>query len=135
MAAMEFNFAVRVYYEDTDAGGLVYHANYLKYYERARTEFLSYLGIEQDGLLAKQIGFVVKRITIDNILAAKFNDRLTVVTKISALKKARLEFEQRIEKENKVINTALVEIACIDLEKLKPVRIPEYILGELHSVS
>nr|WP_157447246.1 tol-pal system-associated acyl-CoA thioesterase [Catenovulum agarivorans] len=132
---MEFNFAVRVYYEDTDAGGLVYHANYLKYYERARTEFLSYLGIEQDGLLAKQIGFVVKRITIDNILAAKFNDRLTVVTKISALKKARLEFEQRIEKENKVINTALVEIACIDLEKLKPVRIPEYILGELHSVS
>ena len=135
MAAMEFNFAVRVYYEDTDAGGLVYHANYLKYYERARTEFLSHLGIEQDGLLAKQIGFVVKRITIDNILAAKFNDRLTVVTKISALKKARIEFEQRIEKENKVINTALIEIACVDLEKLKPIRIPEYILGELHSVS
>lgn len=135
MSAKEFNFAVRVYYEDTDAGGLVYHANYLKYYERARTEFLSHLGIEQDGLLAKQIGFVVKRITIDNILAAKFNDRLTVVTKISALKKARIEFEQRIEKDGIVINKAIVEIACVDLRQLKPVRIPEYILGELHSVS
>ncbi|EWH11032.1 tol-pal system-associated acyl-CoA thioesterase [Catenovulum agarivorans DS-2] len=134
MGAAEFKFPVRVYYEDTDAGGLVYHANYLKYYERARTEFLSNLGIEQDGLLAKHIGFVVKRITIDNVLAAKFNDRLTVVTKIHALKRARIEFEQRIERSERVINTAIIEIACVDLQQLKPIRIPEFILGELQSV-
>ncbi|MER2494432.1 tol-pal system-associated acyl-CoA thioesterase [Catenovulum sediminis] len=130
-----FEFGVRVYYEDTDAGGIVYHANYLKFYERARTEFLSALGIEQDNLLTQNIGFVVKRITLDNKVAAQFNDRLLVVTEIESLKKASLIFRQHIEKEQKIINTALIEIACVDLKQLKPVRIPASIFGELKSVS
>lgn len=127
-------FPVRVYYEDTDAGGIVYHANYLKFYERARTEFLSHLGIEQDSLLAEKIGFVVRKMNIENKLAARFNDRLEVKTQIVYIKKASVLFKQSIELQGRLINQADVEIACVNIEKLKPVRIPDAIFGVLQSV-
>ncbi|WP_017445952.1 tol-pal system-associated acyl-CoA thioesterase [Gayadomonas joobiniege] len=134
MTEFVFSFPVRVYYEDTDAGGIVYHANYLKFYERARTEFLSHFAVEQDSLLAANIGFVVRKMTIENKLAARFNDRLEVKTQIAYLKKASLMFKQWIEKDQQVINRAEVEIATVDLQKLKPVRIPDAIFGVLQSV-
>ena len=73
-----FQFPVRVYYEDTDAGGIVYHANYLKFLERARTEWLRSLGIEQDVWLAQSIAFVVRHMDIDFRHAARFNQQLVI---------------------------------------------------------
>ncbi|KMT65468.1 tol-pal system-associated acyl-CoA thioesterase [Catenovulum maritimum] len=129
-----FRHSIRVYYEDTDAGGIVYHANYLKYYERARTEFLSHLGVEQDQSLSDGFGFVVKRLNMDNVRAAKFNQRLEICSQICQLKRASLTFKQWIEYENNTINKAEIEIAFIDLKNLKPVRIPQPIFGEFQRV-
>ncbi len=83
-------FPVRVYYEDTDAGGIVYNANYLKFMERARTEFLRAGGIEQDVLLGLGIAFVVSRTEIDFRAAARFNELLTVITQVTEVRRASM---------------------------------------------
>jgi len=122
---------VRVYYEDTDAGGIVYYANYLKFLERARTEFLRERGIEQDSLLERSVGFVVKRVELDNQAAAKFNELLSIHSEIVELKKASLVFKQKIiNQTGKCLVSALIRVACVDLSKMKPIAIPAYILGE-----
>lgn len=128
-------FQVRVYYEDTDAGGIVYYANYLKFLERARTEWLRDLGIEQDDLLEHSVGFVVKRVEMDNHVAAKFNELLSIDSQIVELKRASMVFEQKIINANKkCLVNALVRVACVDLSKMKPIPIPEFILGEFPRV-
>ena len=122
---------VRVYYEDTDAGGIVYYANYLKFLERARTEFLREKGIEQDLLLEQSVGFVVKRVELDNQAAAKFNELLSIHSEIVELKKASLVFKQKIMNQTgKCLVSALIRVACVELSKMKPMAIPAYILGE-----
>jgi len=131
---MAFEFPVRVYYEDTDAGGVVYHANYLNFYERARTEFLRAIGFEQDELLADDIAFVVKRCEIDYIKAARFNDQLTITVAIGQLKKASIVFEQKIVGgDGNLISTAVVVVACVNLQQMKPIAIPANITKELSS--
>ena len=90
-------FPVRVYYEDTDAGGIVYNANYLKFMERARTEFLRAGDIEQDVLLQAGIAFVVSRTEIDFRSAARFNELLTVLTQVTEVKRASMRFSQQIQ--------------------------------------
>ena len=94
-----FQFPVRVYYEDTDAGGIVYHANYLKFLERARTEWLRSLGIEQDVWLEQSIAFVVRHMDIDFRHAARFNQQLLVTNRIADLKRASVVFAQQIQDE------------------------------------
>ncbi len=89
-----FHWPVTVYYEDTDAGGVVYHANYLKFFERARTEMLRAVGVHQQSLLEQGIGFVVRHMEIDFLKGAKLDDHLEVVTRVSELKKASLTFCQ-----------------------------------------
>ena len=129
---MTFNFPIRIYYEDTDAGGIVYHANYLKFCERARTEFLRELGIEQDAYLKHNIAFVVKSMDIDFKSAAKFNDELIVSTTVSRLKKVSVEFEQIIKNKNEqLVFSAKVQVACVNTTVMKPMAIPELILGVL----
>ncbi len=129
------NFQIRVYYEDTDAGGIVYYANYLKFLERARTEWLRDLGIEQDKLLEHSVGFVVKRVEMDNHVAAKFNELLSISSQIVELKRASMVFEQQIiNASNKCLVSAQIRVACVNLEKMKPIAIPEFILGELTRV-
>lgn len=86
------NFPIRVYYEDTDAGGVVYHANYICFFERARTEFLRQMGFSQQELLAKSFAFVVKKLEIDYKIPARLDDLLRVETEIIELKKQRLFF-------------------------------------------
>ena len=128
-------FPVRVYYEDTDAGGIVYYANYLKFLERARTEWLRDLGIEQDDLLEQSVGFVVKRVEMENIGAAKFNELLRIESQLVELKKASLVFKQTIfNNNNQCLVTALIRVACVRLDHMKPVAIPDFILGELTRV-
>jgi len=131
-----FSFPVRVYYEDTDAGGIVYHANYLKFCERARTEYLRHLGIEQDEYLKQNTAFVVKSMDIDFKVAAKFNDEITVVTEIQQVKRASVEFLQTIiNKKEQPVFVAKVQVACINLQKMKPSAIPAEILEVFTSAS
>ncbi|MEV3822621.1 tol-pal system-associated acyl-CoA thioesterase [Aeromonas dhakensis] len=127
-------FPVRVYYEDTDAGGIVYNANYLKFMERARTEFLRAGGIEQDVLLGAGYAFVVSRTEIDFRSAARFNELLTVLTQVTEVKRASMRFSQRIlAADGRLITQAMVQIACVSHPHMKPVSIPENVKGVLLS--
>lgn len=129
-------FPIRIYYEDTDAGGVVFYANYLKFFERARTEWLRELNIEQDALLADSIGFVVRRVEMDNKLPARFNEVITVVTKIESLKKASVVFYQEIRnQQQQLLVSAKVKIACVNFSPMRAIAIPEFILEGLSRVS
>lgn len=132
----EHRFSVRIYYEDTDAGGIVFNANYLKYVERARTEWFRDLGINQSFLLKKDVGFVVRKVTMNNLAASKLDDELTVISVISQIKKASLTFFQEVyNQENKKICTLEVLIAFVSTSnnQLKPCALPPEILGALPS--
>ncbi|MDU8924062.1 tol-pal system-associated acyl-CoA thioesterase [Pasteurellaceae bacterium LIM206] len=121
-----FQFPVRVYYEDTDAGGVVYHARYLHFYERARTEFLRTLHFSQQQLLSEyRIGFVVKSMNIDYRVAAKLDDLLLVETHVTEMKGATILFYQVLKRDELILSTATVKVACVDLGKMKPKPLPE----------
>jgi len=130
-----FRFECRVYFEDTDAGGVVYNANYLKFYERARTEYLRAIGFEQDELLRRNVVFVVRNINIDFIRAARFNEMLVVESKIIQLKKASLVFEQETytDRANQTspINKAVVKVVCVAADSFLPIAIPGEIVEKL----
>lgn len=133
---VNFSWPVRVYYEDTDAGGVVYYANYLKYLERARTEFLRKLGFEQDQLASNHdIIFIVRKVTIDYLKPATFNELLQVSARISGLRKASMLFQQAImNQKEECLCLAEIKIACINQSTMKPVVIPEFITMELDHV-
>ena len=119
---------VRIYYEDTDAGGIVYYANYLKFFERGRTELLREANIEQDTLLEKNIAFVVKKVELDYVKSARFNELVTVKTEVIACRRASLEFKQEVLHESgELLCQATTLIACINLQKMKPMAIPSEI--------
>jgi acyl-CoA thioester hydrolase len=129
-------FPIRVYYEDTDAGGIVYYANYLKFFERARTEWLREIGINQECYLKQKLGFVVRRVEMDNIASAKLDDLLAVSSTIITLKYASLMFQQQITNQAKqVLCTANIRVACVNFSQNKPCAIPELILGAFKRVS
>lgn len=115
---------VKIYYEDTDAGGIVYHANYLKYLERGRTEFLAEKGINISEYHKKGILFVVSHIDISYKKPAFLGDTLEVFTEISELKKVTMVIKNQIKRNEDVICEALVTIACLN-ENLKPRRLPQ----------
>jgi acyl-CoA thioester hydrolase len=116
-----FIWPVRVYYEDTDAGGVVYHSNYLSFYERARTEMLRALGYEQDWLaVEKNTIFAVRSAQIDFLKPAKFNQLLQVSAQISKLGSASLTFDQTISHADVTLSKAVVRIACLDATNLRP---------------
>jgi acyl-CoA thioester hydrolase len=129
-------FALRVYYEDTDVGGIVYHANYLKYFERARTEWLRDMGINQAFFLQQNLGFVVRKVEMDNLASAKLDDLLEVKSTILTLKRASLVFQQQISNQaQQLLCKAQVRIACIDFSQNKPCALPASILGAFKRVS
>jgi acyl-CoA thioester hydrolase len=128
----EFILPLRVYYEDTDAGGVVYHANYLNFMERGRTEWLRSLGYEQDSLRQEQgILFAVRSMEIDFIRPARFNDEITVTCRVDVFGKASLVFEQSIIRAEETLCHATVKIACIDASRFRPAPIPGDMLSEL----
>lgn len=122
-----FRFPVRVYYEDTDAGGVVYHANYLRFAERARTEFLRAVGIEQREMREQAgLGFVVRRCAIDYRAPARLDDALEVATRITGVRAAALEAIQeirRLDEEEPLVVLDLV-IACVNAQG-RPARLPQ----------
>jgi len=129
-----FEWPVRAYYEDTDAGGVVYYANYLKFMERARTEWLRRLGFDQDALMRDAgIVFAVRQVNIDYLLPARLDDALTVEAVIDALGKVSMTFRQRILRPpNDVLSRATVKVVCLDKERFRPTAIPAAILEKLH---
>jgi acyl-CoA thioester hydrolase len=124
--AEPFRFPVRVYYEDTDAGGVVYHANYLRFAERARTEFLRAIGVEQRELRERDgLGFVVRRCTVDYRAPARLDDALDVVTTIKAIRGAALDAVQEIRRsgEDEALVVLDLVIACVNAGG-RPARLP-----------
>lgn len=118
-------FPVRVYFEDTDAGGIVYHANYLRYMERARTEMLRCLKYAHEKLMAEDgTMFVARRCEIEYKSPAKLDDMLTVHTTLAASGKVRLHLDQNIYLDDKLISVGKVELISTDL-KGKPKRLPK----------
>ncbi len=127
-----FHWPVRVYYEDTDSGGVVYYANYLKFFERARTEMLRNLGFEQDRLVVEQkIIFVVRSVQVDYLKPARFNDCLDASAKVTCAKKVTLEFEQLITRRDEVLCKGMIRIASLDIDTMRPKVIPENLIKKL----
>ena len=127
-----FTFPIRVYYEDTDAGGVVYYANYLKFFERARTELLRSLGVERSLLAANgDLGFVVRRISVDYDLPARLDDLLEVQTQVLQLRKASLQLNQTINCNGKRLCSAQVTLACVQLTALRAVALPKPVVQAL----
>jgi acyl-CoA thioester hydrolase len=116
-------YSVRVHYEDTDFSSNVYHANYLKFCERARSDFLRVVGIDQNALFAHGTAFVVRRMVCDFLRAAKFEDELVVETTPKSMTGARFELFQRVLRGDEVLFTAEVMVALID-GKGRPKRVP-----------
>ena len=127
----QFNWNARVYYEDTDAGGVVYHARYLAFFERARTEMLRDLDISQQKLLQEGIAFVVKKMDISYDFPARLDDMLTISTQVEQIRKASIIFKQTILNQNKqIISNADVVIACVNMTKMKPCALPKLLVLE-----
>lgn len=137
MPENEFILPVRVYYEDTDAAGVVYYANYLKFMERARTEWLRNIGFEQDKLnKEKNILFAVRNVTIDYKKPAYFNEMLSVRSKLVDQRSASLIFHQSIfNADNMELCEAEIKIACLNSISMKPEPIPKTILMEMDHVT
>ena len=132
--APTFVFPVRIYWEDTDAGGIVYYANYLKFMERARTEWLRALGVEQEALKADEgLMFVVVHADVSFRKPARYGDSLQVTCALEERSRASLTFRQQVLRAGtqELLVEGLVRIACVDANKLKPRALPEVVLHEI----
>lgn len=128
---MHFDWPVQVYYEDTDAGGVVYHSQYLNFMERARTEFLRNVGFVQTTLKDDlDILFVVRDIQIRFKKPAKFDDALNVKTRLVSVGRSLLSFEQNIHRGDEHLIAAKVEVVCIGATSFKPTSIPQMMLDK-----
>lgn len=134
----DFQWPVRVYYEDTDSGGVVYYANYLRFMERARTEWLRALGFEQDILIRDEgIIFAVRSASLEYLRPARFNDQLLVGVRLAERRRASLSFEQavtRADDETLPLCTGTIRIACLSTDSLQPCPIPSHMLKEIPDV-
>ncbi len=131
----EFLFPVRVYYEDTDAGGIVYYANYLKYAERARTELIRYLGVrQQEALEEDKTGFVVRHCDIDYLMPAVLDDELVVSTRVMDLGGATATMHQEILRGDQLLVSIDVKLAHMSLKNKRPTRIPKEVAAKLKLV-
>ena len=120
-----FLWPARVYWEDTDAGGVVYYANYLRFMERARTEYLRRAGVEQDVLRAQQgIIFVVVSAEINYRSPAKFNDALEISVNLTEMKNASMTFAQEVSRGAESLCQATVRVGCVDAGTFRPSRLP-----------
>ena len=121
-----FRLPVRVYYEDTDAGGVVYYANYLKYLERARTEWLRAAGWDQAGLASERgLLFAVRTVELDYRAPARLDDMLEVEARIADLGHARIDFEQRVLRDGRPLCTGRVRVVCLDAAAFRPCALPD----------
>lgn len=127
-----FSWPIRVYYEDTDAAGVVYYANYLRFCERARTEWLRAAGFGQQRMIDERgLGFVVRSFSADYRRPAMLDDALQVVSHIDKLGRASIDFVQRVMRGDELLFDARVAIACVDLAHRKPAALPDDVRAQL----
>ena len=120
----------RIYYHDTDCGGVVYYANYLKYFEEARTEYMRHKGLDIKELAQKGVLFVVRRVEIDYKSPARYGDELLVLTDAPLTRSVSLNFSQQIKRSEELLVSAKTQLVCVDLN-FKPSVIPEYLTQQL----
>jgi len=131
-AAAAFRWTVRVYYEDTDAAGVVYYANYLKYFERCRTEWLRSLGFEQREMASRQRRqFVVADLSVRYHRPARLDDSLTIDAVLAEQARTYVVFGQRACRDGELLASARVKVACVDIERRSPARLPAELLERL----
>lgn len=120
----DFQFPLRVFIEDTDAGGIVYYVNYLKFMERARTEWLRSLGFDFTTLYKENCIFVVKSAEVNYISPARMDDLLQVTVSIDKMARTYIRFRQRVERQGADLCEGLLKVACVDQRTMKPKPIP-----------
>ena len=127
-----FSWPVRVYFQDTDAGGVVYHASYVNFMERARTEWLRGHGYSNAGLM-KEFGmvFVVRSLKMDYLKPALLDDMLEITAQIKDLGRSRITLLQTVRRGDELLNQAEVHLVCVSLDSFKPVSVPEVLRVEL----
>jgi acyl-CoA thioester hydrolase len=127
-----FTWPIRVYYEDTDAGGIVFYANYLKFFERARTEWLRSCGIEQERL-ANEMGavFIVRSTAVDYRAPARLDDVIQVTSRTERIGRASVDFSQEAWRDGTLLATGTIRVGCVDRAALRPAAIPAPVLAAL----
>ena len=131
-ASGQFDLPVRVYYEDTDAGGVVFYANYLAFMERARTEWLRSLGYDNSGLAeAHGVVFAVRRADLDFLKPARLDDALVVTAQVTEIRRASLAFEQQVLRDEETLCRGTVKLVCVDTERFLPTAIPAALLDSM----
>ena len=130
-----FLFPVRVYFEDTDAGGIVYYANYLKFAERARTEFIRSIGVRQQDSLENEdkYGFVVRHCDVDYLAPAVLDDELIVSCRVTSVAGARIEMHQDITRGDQLLVSLDVKAAYVSFKNKRPTRIPEEMMSKVQT--
>lgn len=128
---MSFSIPVRVYIEDTDAGGIVYYVNYLKFMERSRTEFLRSLGYHKAAILEGGLLLVVHAAEINYRRPARLDDELQATTRITKLARTYVEFQQEVLRGEELLCTGLVRVACVDAKNMRPSALPAPIYAQL----
>ena len=129
----EFSWPVRVYYEDTDSGGVVYYANYLKFMERARTEWLRNLGYDQVELKGEGLIFAVRRAELDYLKPAYLDDLLRVESQVSECGRVSIDFEQNIHREGDVLCRGRIRIVSLHAKTFRPRALPERMRDNIES--
>ena len=129
-----FDFPQRVYFEDTDAGGVVYHAQYVKFLERARTEWLRYLGFTNSELVRKyKMLFIVSEIAVEFVKPAKLDDAINISVGIETLGRVRVTFHQEIRRGEDILVKAKVSVATVSAESFKPIEIPADVKNKMEA--
>ncbi len=136
MTPHDFDIPLRVYWEDTDAGGVVFFANYLKFFERARTEWLRSLGFSQERMRVDDAAaFVVSETSVRYLRPARLDDLLTITVRLASVARASITIEQQAWRGDELLSEGSIRIACVDTERFALRRIPEGITHALTHIS
>ena len=130
----EFSLGLRVYIEDTDAGGIVYYVNYLKFMERARTEFMRSVGFGKDYIFNRDLMFVARDVAVEYRLPARLDDELEATAGIRRLRGASMVFFQSVMRGEEILAQGEITVACVDRNGLKPRRLPPEVVGKLQGM-
>jgi tol-pal system-associated acyl-CoA thioesterase len=134
VSSAEFSFKLRVYIEDTDAGGIVYYVNYLKFMERARTEFMRSLGFDREFIFSHELMFVVRDAAIQYLAPAQLDDELLATARVTELRGASMRLEQSVRRGGETLARADISVACVDRKGVKPRRLPSPVRDALRAV-
>lgn len=131
LPSADFQLSLRVYIEDTDAGGIVYYVNYLKFMERARTEFMRQLGFGKQDIFDRQHMFVVHRVELDYHLPATLDDELGVGARPVRVGRAFIDFQQQVYRGDALLCEGTVRVVCVNKSSMKPAAIPQQIRASI----